>query len=214
MCPPIGYKSLPYVLALISLCDMALGIIRIYIYFSPKSSADPQHFFDIIRYTFRDEIASPLLNSRQSQAAFALDWISSIVPTLMGVYIVIFAIVSLLSCCICCDCITDNIVENNPGSSPCGRCCIVMCCMCMNKPNHRCVSLSCNCPCYKARPRLRFQVRFLLIWFFILLRITAVILYATDQNVRGYGRQMATICGISLALLIMVILIDFYQYRM
>ena len=214
MCPPIAYKSLPYVLAVIALFDMALGIIRIYIYFSPKSSVDPQHFLDFVRYTFKDEVGSPLLYSSQSQAAFALDWISSVVPTLMGVYIVIFAIVSLLSCCAICNCVTEVAKEENPDFEPCGSCCVVMCCMCMNKPNHRCISLSWNCPCYKARPRLRFQVRFLMVGFFILLRVIAVILYATDRTVRGYGRQMAAICGISLGLLVIVILIDYYQYRM
>lgn len=214
MCPPIGYKSLPYILAVISLFDMALGIIRIYIYFSPKPSADPQHFLDIVRYTFRDEVGSPLMYSGQSQAAFALDWISSVVPTLMGVYIVVFAVVSILSCCAICDCITEVAKKENPNCAPCGSCCVVMCCMCMNKPNHRCVSLSWNCPCYKARPRLRFQVRFLMVGVFIVLRVIAVILYATDRTVRVYGRQMAVICGISLAFLVLVILIDYYQYRM
>ena len=64
---------------------MILGVIRINIFFSPKSVRDPQYFFEIIAFNTSEEIQSPLLVSKQAQAAFAIDWIASIVPTFMGI---------------------------------------------------------------------------------------------------------------------------------
>ncbi|CAF3950223.1 unnamed protein product [Rotaria sp. Silwood1] len=88
-----------------------------------------------------------------------------------------------------------------------------MCTMCKSKPNHRCVTLSWNCPCYIARPKLRFQIRFGLLSFCMLLRIIAIILYASAKNVDVYGGYMAAICTGSLVCVALMMALDLYQYR-
>ena len=88
-----------------------------------------------------------------------------------------------------------------------------MCRMCKNKANHRCVSLNCNLPCYGARPKLRFQVRLGFLGLFIFLRIIAIILYASDKNIRLYGGYMAAICSITIVCTVLMMVLAFYQYR-
>jgi hypothetical protein len=85
--------------------------------------------------------------------------------------------------------------------------------MCTNSANHRCVTLACNCPCYTARPQLRFYVRFGLLILFIILRAAAIILNMSDTSVGVYGEYMAIVCAASVGLVCIVILLDFYQYR-
>jgi hypothetical protein len=60
--------------------------------------------------------------------------------------------------------------------------------------------LTCNCPCYIARP----QLRFVLFTFFIILRIIAIIVYASDKTVRDFGYQMAVVCTVLVVLIIPV----------
>jgi hypothetical protein len=57
--------------------------------------------------------------------------------------------------------------------------------------------LTCNCPCYIARP----QLRFVLFTFFIILRIIAIIVYASDKTVRDFGYQMAVVCTVLVVLI-------------
>ena len=69
MCSSYGYKSLPFLHGFISLVDMILGMIRIDLYFSPKSSTDPQYLFDSMAYSMTDAIQSPLLASKQASSS-------------------------------------------------------------------------------------------------------------------------------------------------
>jgi hypothetical protein len=191
---------------------MILGILRIIIFFGQK----PSNLNDLFSVTPLNEsqlITSPLLSSTQSKAAFAIDWIASIIPTFMGIYVALFMLVACCSILVTCGCIRDAVEKGDADVKGCSDCCKLMCIMCASKPNHRCVSLACNCPCYKARPKLRFQVRFSLLAFFIFVRIIAIILYASAKNVSVYGGYMAAICSASVGLVCFVMAVDFYQYR-
>ncbi|CAF1501331.1 unnamed protein product [Rotaria magnacalcarata] len=212
MCSSYGYKALPYLQAVIAICEFALGIVRIVVYFSPKPSISPTSVFGT-GISNGTDISSPLMSSTQVMAAFALDWIASIVPTFMAVYITIFMLIATCSVCVACLCITKAIACKNSDTKGSGTLFRVLCLMCLSKPNHRCVSLTCNCPCYKARPFLRFQVRLGLSAFFLLLRIIAIILYASAKNVSVYGAQMAVYCTASVGLLLLSMGLDLYQYR-
>lgn len=212
MCCSCGYKSMPYMLGLISIIEMLLGIIRIVIFFSQKTS-DPNNVFSYDPINSNDLITSPLLLNAQTKAAFAIDWITSIVPTLMGVYVTCFSIVAVCSICVMCCAGMCADQRTRESVAACSNCCKCLCLICTNKANHRCVSLNWNCPCYKARPKLRFQVRFGLLVTFIFLRIIAIILYVSAQNVGYLGKYMAAICSMSIIFLVLTMLIDFYQYR-
>ncbi len=212
MCSSCGYKSLPYVLGFISIIEMILGILRISIFFG-KKPLDSNDFFSIKLYNESQSIASPLLSSTQAKAAFAIDWIASIIPTFMGIYVALFILLACCSILVTCSCVRDAAQNKDVDVKRCSNCCRLMCIMCASKPNHRCVSLTWNCPCYIARPKLRFQIRFGLLAFFIFLRIIAIILYASDKTVGIYGAYMAAICSISVGLVCLMMPIDYYQYR-
>jgi hypothetical protein len=213
MCSSFGYKTLPYVLGLMSLIEMVLGIIRIVIFFGDKPPDPPSNFLSITIFTGSSAVTSPFLSSTQAKAGFSLDWIASIIPTFMGIYVVVFMLAACCSLCFVCSCVFKGTKNTREDLKNYANCCKFMCGMCTSKPNHRCVSLTWNCPCYKARPQLRFQVRFGLLTSFIVLRIIAIILYATDKSVGVYGGQMAVICTISVCFVVLMMAIDFYQYR-
>lgn len=213
MCSSYGYKALPYTQGAIAIGEFILGIVRIVIFFSPKSSVPPSTPFGTPSVNNGSTIPSPLPSSTQVKAAFALDWIASIVPTFMAVYIALFIIVAAVGGCLACTWAVLSMNSGKADTSGCNKCCGLLCNMCLSKPNHRCVSLACNCPCYKARPRLRFQVRFILQGIFLLFRIIAIILYASAKNVSVYGAEMAVLCTASVGLLILSMGLDLYQYR-
>jgi hypothetical protein len=192
---------------------MILGVIRILIFFGMKPSKEPEYFFQMVVLNASDTIQSPLLSSRQSQVAFAIDWIASIIPTFMGIYVALFLLVGMCSILIACGCVHDTLKGEEADWKGCSDCCSLLCLMCASKPNHRCVTLTWNCPCYRARPSLRFQVRFGMVGSFIILRILAIILYASDKTASIYALHMAFVCSISVMLLFFVAALDFYQYR-
>ncbi len=213
MCSSYGYKSLPYVIALISLIEMILGVLRIIIFFGRKSLQAPSSTFTFSSMNDSQLIVSPLLSSTQAKAAFAIDWIASIIPTFMGIYVVLFSLVAFCSLFFACTCLMKAGRNTSEDVKLCTNCCKLMCIMCKSKSNHRCVSLTWNCPCYIPRPNLRFQVRFGLLSFFIFLRIIAIILYASDKTVGVYGGYMAAICSISVGFVVLMMTLDYYQYR-
>ena len=181
-----AYKALPYVRGGFLLIELALGIFRLVFYFQR-----PQATGSSAGSSQNSTRGTSLQDSPQATAAFTLDWIGSIITTLMGVYVALFFVFMLACGCTC---------QRLRGAF-------------LNKVNHRFITLTCNCPCYKARPQLRFQVRLALMSFFIFLRIMAIILYATDSKSGALGKTMASICAISIPLLLVVIGLDYYQYR-
>ncbi|CAF2883104.1 unnamed protein product [Rotaria sp. Silwood2] len=143
-------------------------------------------------------------------AGFILDWVGSLAPTLMGLIIafllLIFALRTLIHIC----CNDKNKVRPMNDHSVTVDCARFLLC---SRPMNRFVALNCNCPCYIPRPRLRFIVRLVFLLFSILLRILAIILYATSKS-NSTGRQtLPLLCAMSLFFPISSLLLDFYQYR-
>ena len=183
------YKALPYLRGGFLLIELAFGIVRMILYFQQDDRLTNSSNYTSTTANRTWEVI--LRKSPQSSAAFTLDWIGSIVTTLMGVYVIIFLL--FISFCGC----------------TCARLRNVF----FNKANHRFITLTCNFPCYKARPQLRFQVRLALMSFFIVLRLLAILLYATDRKTGDSGTVMASVCAISIVFVVFVICLDYYQYR-
>jgi hypothetical protein len=178
------YKALPGYLAFIALFEFILGIVRIAIFFTPSSL---------------------LVTNNKAVAGFILDWLSSIIPTFMGllvtltILIILFALLAVM-----CD---KNKVRPYAGEGT-GR---ALAHIWKSKPLQRLIQLSCNCPCYIARPKLRFLVRLIFLFVCFIFRIIAIALYATAGSDTS-GGSLASVCAVSLVGLFFTFLIDLYQY--
>ena len=172
---------------------MIFGLVRLGIFFTPSSAVDGRRK----RYTGK------------YVAAFIIDWISSIVPTLVGLFTVLIFLVILYKLCACC--ITAyNKREGGSGEeiSTSG----ILRRIIRHKALRRFLIMDCNCPCYKSRPRLRFQVRFALVCAFFILRIVAIGLYASSVLDDSDGGTLATVCALSLIFIFNTLCLDFYRY--
>ncbi|CAF0947543.1 unnamed protein product, partial [Adineta ricciae] len=177
------YRNLPFLHGLTGFLEMILGIIRLAIFFS----SNPRK-----QYTAK------------YNAAFIVDWISSIVPTLVGLFtalIILLILLKLLAAC--CRAASDS----NSGSSSKGLVRKLL----QSKSIRRFLVMDCNCPWYKSRPRRRFQIRFLLLFIFFILRITAIGLYATAPSTDD-GAVLAVVCAFSLIFIFNTLCLDFYRY--
>ncbi|CAF0948570.1 unnamed protein product [Adineta ricciae] len=81
-----------------------------------------------------------------------------------------------------------------------------------SRSTNRFLSFNCNCPCYRARPKLRFQMQFILIIFISCIRIAMIIFCFTIQH-NIATKSLAVIVAISFFFLIITSLLDFYHYR-
>lgn len=101
---------------------------------------------------------------------------------------------------------------------------VPFCCCCLlvaglRRPFLRFVSLSCLCPCYIPRPKLRFTVRIGFHTVCMSLRIAAVILYgllylnASSIEEREIIYLFLLITAVSLIFPLLTILLDIYHYR-
>ncbi|CAF2775284.1 unnamed protein product [Rotaria sp. Silwood2] len=93
---------------------------------------------------------SKLKENKATVAAFILDWISSIIPTFVGIFVA-FITALLFWRCFCRD-DKKNRVHSSEDLTTRDICKIAF-----NKPVHCFISLDCNYPCYIARPKPRFQ---------------------------------------------------------
>ncbi|CAF1117340.1 unnamed protein product [Adineta steineri] len=119
---------------------------------------------------------------------FILDWVGSLVPTFMGIIIGFVLLIVALKILCSLGSNDKNKVRTADDSSVTLACSKFLLC---SRPMNRFVALNCNCPCYIPRPRLRFTVRLVFLLFSILLRILAIILYATskvDESTRPQER--------------------------
>ena len=211
MCHPYVYKSIPYILALCALVESILGFVRLTIFFSVPSTSTTSNNASSNQ---NEDVLSPLSLSRQSTAAFILDWIGSMVATLMGIYIIIALLIMICAALITCQTVSDTLSFRRTEGHGCTHAWRCLGTMCLYRPNHRFIALACNCPCYVPRPYLRFRVRLILLCFLILLRVLAVILYASDKKTGSVGSTMSLLCTFSIFLSAIVVALDYYQYRM
>ncbi|CAF3413255.1 unnamed protein product [Rotaria socialis] len=178
------YKGLPAYLAIIALFEFILGIVRIAVFFSPSSL---------------------LVTNNKAVAGFILDWISCIIPTLMGLLV---ALTSLIILCTCLAAMGDRNTADTREEDSTGS---ALKHLWKNKPLQRLIQLSCNCPCYIVRPKLRFLIRLLFLFACFIFRIIAIALY-TSAGSDTSGGSLAGICALSLVCLFFTFLIDLYQY--
>ena len=139
-------------------------------------------------------------------AAFIIDWISSGVPTLIGLFTALIILLILLKTCLAC--LKSSSDQNNKSSSGSGLTRKLL----RSKSIRRFLVIDCNCPWYRTRPRLRFQIRFLLLIIFFILRITAIGLYATAPSGDNDGGSLAVVCAFSLIFIFNTLCLDFYRY--
>jgi hypothetical protein len=176
------YQKLLYLHALTGFLEMVFGIVRIALFFSPVSTATS---------TVSQQYSGKYV------AAFIIDWISSIVATLVGLFTVLIIFVILYKLCACCLNSYNSDRRHGDEINTSG----VLRKLVRNKALRRFLIVDCNCPCYKARPKLRFQARFVLLCIFFILRIVAIALYASSSQSNNNGGTLAVICAISIIFL-------------
>lgn len=183
------YRRLPTWYIFLSIGELILGLIRLIAYFS-------------LPLKERDAILT---------VGFILDWIGSITPTLIGLIIgfVLFIFVVRTSLHLCCSKGKTRIVPHSRDSMTLSCAFLLLC----SRPMNRFVALNCNCPFYIPRPRFRFLVRFAFTIFIMLIRLIAVILYATSKIDSNSKVTLAVTCTFSLVFPLLSMSLDFYQYR-
>lgn len=187
------YRKLPFLHAFTGFIEMIFGLVRLGIFFTPRAATDGT----LKRYSGR------------YVAAFIIDWISSIVPTLIGLFTILVILVILFKLCACC-CSAYSHREGGSGTdiNTSGMLRKII----RQKALRRFLIIDCNCPCYKARPRLRFQVRFGILCAFFILRIVSISLYAASMADDNDGGTLAIVCAISLIFLFNTLCLDLYRY--
>ncbi|CAF1312937.1 unnamed protein product [Adineta ricciae] len=187
---PLLYKGLPHLHAFIAIFELLCGIGRLVGYFSALPDTKKVQTYD-----------------SKYAAAFALDWISSIVPTCMGLFIALLIIVVMLKMLIYClqshsqrSCVDD--INTSGWLRKVWR----------NRALRRIVALDCNCPCYKPRPKLRFFVRFGFLCVVFTLKIIAIALYTSVSSSSNRANDLATVCAFTILCLFSTFLIDVYHY--
>ncbi|UJR11837.1 hypothetical protein I4U23_016017 [Adineta vaga] len=81
-----------------------------------------------------------------------------------------------------------------------------------NKALRRFVTLDCNFPCYRPRPKRRFFVRLGFLGIIVLLRIIAIALYATSDHLGNRPSLLAKYCAFILICVFLTFLLDLYHY--
>ncbi|CAF4180133.1 unnamed protein product, partial [Adineta steineri] len=191
---PYFYKARIVILAFLSLCEAIFIFYRIFISISPVLSSDePFSFANIANIT--DPVAIPL----------SFDLASSIMPTLMGIFILFFLALILFFCRVAC---IHAICRSGSASERKG------CCHSLGslKALRRFIPFDCNCPCYRARPKLRFRLRTFFFFLCLVLRFAAIYLYWSVSETDSRGLSHFYSCLLSLVFLIGTFLLDLYHY--
>jgi hypothetical protein len=186
-------RRLPTFYTLLSIGELIFGIVSLAV------------FFPLLSSTTNEGHANAIIT-----VGFILDWIGSLVPTFMGIIIgLVLLIVGLkILFSLCCN--DKNKVRPANDSSLTLACTQFLLC---GRPMNRFVAFNCNCPCYIPRPQLRFIVRLVFLLFSILLRILAIILYASSKANESIRGLLAIACTLSLIFPVLAIFVDVYQYR-
>lgn len=199
------YKVLPHFHVVIACAEFICFIVRIAYFFTPITSSSSQQ-------SSVSQTGLPATQNYTSNyvAAFVLDCISSIVPTLTGLFITFLFFIVL--CKLIIFCIKSyRKTRVSPSSNELNTTGWLRK-FWDNKALRRVIALDCNCPCYRARPRLRFQVRLLFFSVIFIFRIIAIALYASSSNQGNYGSTLAIVAAVSLTFLFLTVSLDLYHY--
>ncbi|CAF2900431.1 unnamed protein product [Rotaria sp. Silwood2] len=197
------YKSLPILHGIIGFLECILGIIRLKFFFSSSSSST-----NVSSSTNTGNINKKIY-SKKYVVAFIIDWISSIVPTLIGLFTTLIILVILYKICAWLINSYNRQHGNNEDESNTDS---ILTRLLKNKALRRFLIVDCNCSCYKSRPKRRFQVRLALIILVFILRIVAIGLYASSSDDNYDGGILAAICAFSLIFLFTTFCLDLYRY--
>ncbi|CAF1005484.1 unnamed protein product [Rotaria sordida] len=204
------YKSLPIFYGILTIYEVICGIFRLGIYYRFMQNGSYNYgksLFDNGTISIARTTLSENRKVSQIVAGFIIDCISSLIPCMMGLFIIFiflwFGYRILRLFCSCHHRARTNFHLRH---------------LITNRRIQRFLLFNCNCPCYIARPKWRFLVRFLFITISIGLRVLAIILYATASthtNDKFFSRtqKLSWICGITLPSSILTLLLDYYHYR-
>ncbi|CAF1272756.1 unnamed protein product [Didymodactylos carnosus] len=186
------YKTLPIYHGVLAVYELICGLIRLGMFLDSSNSINT---------------TKSLRKNSQVVAAFILDWISSMVPTTMGLFILFLSL--------WCGC---RILRSHSCQDSRRHTNLRLRDLISNKPIQRFLIFNCNCPCYIARPKWRFLSRMIFTLVTIGLRFLVIILYATahhDGNEKNHdsSQSLAVACGITVPSAILILLLDYYHYR-
>ena len=153
------YKTRIVLVAFLACCEAILGIIRALVYFAPGLLS-----IGVSNSTYQLKIDDSIT------IIFLFDMCSAFVGILVGLCVLLaLSLTPILYCISCCWSVLRN---NSMGYTR------NMSKTCFNlKAVRRFVTLNCNCPCYRARPALRFGLRVNFLLICLVLRLTATYLY-------------------------------------
>lgn len=181
---PWLYKNLLFFQGSIGFCEFVLMLVRIGYFFSPGN------------------------RSNLLIAGFIIDWIASLGPTLVGLFVTIVLLVLVFRLCV----IALNCYLEANGRTRAVEASGLLTRIVGNKAIRRFIILDCNCPCYQPRPKRRFQVRLGYLILCFILRIIAIALYASARFTDQSGEALAILVTISLAFIFITLCLDFYRY--
>ncbi|CAF0978314.1 unnamed protein product [Rotaria sordida] len=202
------YKSLPILHVFLAIYEVICGIVRITIFSPTMNNRSYNNTLFNYGTTIITTTSVPELQTvPQIVAGFIIDGISSLAPITMGVFIdfiFFWFIYRILRLC--------RTWHHRPRTNCHLRHLLA------SRPIQRFILFNCNCPCYIARPKLRFLVRFLFITISIGLRLLAIILYATAPTYNNYEfssrtQKLSGICAMTLPSSILTLLLDYYHFR-
>ncbi|CAF1251611.1 unnamed protein product [Adineta ricciae] len=182
------YRSLIYFHAFIAIAEFVLTFTLIITVLH-----NPELFFKI---TGPDDEDWELIAEGYRIAIWILFLIGTIRTVIMLAFV--FLIIFSISTCLCLSCL--------------------LCCREQTasfftaKSTHRCLSFNCNCPCYRARPTLRFQLKFAYSVIMLCVRVATIVICLTIRH-HVTAKSLAIIIGMSFFFLILACLLDYYHYR-
>lgn len=200
---PSLYTLLPLSRVLNGFCEFVLGLTRLVLFFSPLPP---------------NTASSPNATTSHSQtygstyvAAFAIDWISSIVPTLVGLFVALLVLILLYKFFGYC---WNSYSRQNPQHQPHEEINTEGWFRSVwdNKAIRRFIALDCNCPCYRSRPKRRFQLH--LVYFIVtfVFRIVAISMYGAAISTTNRAGDICTVIGITFVFLAIGFSFDVYHY--
>ena len=199
---PFFYRRLTYFHTLIIFVEVILGVLRLKLFLTPASSNS--RFFPSRNMTVNVQET----DDNQIVKGFSIDWVSCLPATLLSLFIILTIFLAvfakILACCSTCKdkievlCEPTEIIDDVRS-------------WWKTRSVHRFIQLNCNCPCYRTRPRLRFQVRLIYLSVCIILRVIAISFYISAAN-NNLGLDLAVICGFSILSLAMIFPLELYYY--
>lgn len=192
------YKRTEYIIAILMIIDAVLWFARLVIIVFPRDG--PRNNSTVSNMS--SLLASPYISNSRLIAAVSMDSVASIPSVIVAIY---------ASClCICCQACVMIVVlihcfskDDETSKKAKNQC----------KAHIRCMTLSCNFPCYASRPEMRLLVRLVITGLLLLLRLISTILYGSTNN---RAADITATFGLSIAstaFVLVAIAIDYFRFH-